>query len=87
MKCNEDCLNCIYDDCILDRSEKTEEQKAHTRELVRKRYWKCKENGICVYCQKKPATHGIYCEGCRTYMSEFRKRRNLKRKGVNACQG
>lgn len=65
MKCNKDCFNCIYDDCINDVVNKNymrlpsvmERKYKHQREKYRKR----KEAGLCTTCGKKPAEYGIYC--------------------------
>ena len=37
-KCNEDCFNCIYDDCILDENECIEHIIDTDFESLRKQY-------------------------------------------------
>lgn len=63
MKCNGDCFNCIYPDCINDyvkpydaeyhkkyKKEHREQQNKRKRELRAER----KASGICVECGKRP---------------------------------
>lgn len=89
IKCNQDCFNCIYDDCILDeedviriRKPLTDEQRERVNKNHRIQYELKKEKGICVKCANK-ATHGIYCYDCYIKKQQYNQ---AKRKGVNAFQ-
>lgn len=72
MKCNHDCLNCIYDDCINDGiySEKSlykyrsEEAKQRQKDFQRRKRDEAREKGFCIICRQKPATHGAKCYDC-----------------------
>ena len=71
-KCNHDCLNCIYDDCIngstyseksLNRN-RSEQARRNNIEFQKRRYQEAKKNGICTACKKKKATYGLRCYEC-----------------------
>lgn len=86
MKCNHDCFNCVYEDCINDYVRKqtpykdlTDEQKKKHRESVKRSYERAKAKGLCSYCRKRKATHGIMCYECYLYQKRYQKRRYNKR--------
>ena len=67
MKCNKDCFNCLYPDCINDYvasydAENHKKQRAKRKEEVSKKrkllYEERKANGICVRCGKNPSVNG-----------------------------
>ena len=84
MKCNMDCFNCPFPDCINDYVKPsswqslTDEQKARynikSKELHKRLYRERKENGFCVRCGLKQATNGVYCLEC--YLKRKRQRKN-----------
>ena len=57
-----DCFNCPYPDCINDAftspREFTPEQKKRQCELKKKMLARRREDGVCIYCGKKPADKG-----------------------------
>lgn len=71
-KCNHDCFNCIYDDCINDSvySEKSlyrnrsEQNKENQRKIQKRRRAEAKEKGLCIVCMSKKATCGTKCHEC-----------------------
>lgn len=72
MICNNDCFNCIHDDCINDyvkprySYKPTAEQKKRHRENANEKYYEFKARGICVKCHKRPAIPGkVLCVECR----------------------
>ena len=73
MRCNRDCFNCKFDDCIAGiklYSEKSlyknrdPESRERQRAVQKKRRDEAKANGLCVVCKKKKATHGTKCYEC-----------------------
>ena len=72
MKCNMDCFNCVFPDCVNDRvypesnlyKNRPEEQKQYQKEYARKKRQEAKEKGFCIICRKKPATKGAKCYEC-----------------------
>lgn len=73
MACDGRCLECKLPDCNEKRrvySEKSrykfrsEEARQHQKDLQKKRRAKAKENGLCIVCTKKKATHGTKCYEC-----------------------
>ena len=67
-KCNKDCFNCLYPDCILkeyntDRQRwcnRSEDYRKQQLEKEKEQYDSRKAAGLCVHCGKK-ATHGVRC--------------------------
>lgn len=67
-KCNKDCFNCLYPDCVLkeyntDRQRwcnRSEEYRKQQLEKKKEQYDSRKAAGLCVHCGKK-ATHGVRC--------------------------
>ena len=83
--CNEDCFNCIYDDCILGtgspgRHKISEEEKIrrqqkrqeYVKQYRHARYLKLKAAGICTRCEKNPVKKGVICDECKAYIKERR---------------
>ncbi len=72
VKCNHDCFNCIFPDCICDTfySEKSlyknrsEKAKAYQREYQKKKRQEAKEKGFCIICRQEIATRGTKCYEC-----------------------
>ena len=69
-KCNMDCFNCIYDDCINDyvapRRELTEKEKKYRSQYQLNRYYELKKKGLCTKCGKRPPLPGVTrCLECR----------------------
>ena len=78
-----DCFNCPYPDCINDTftspREFTPEQKKRQCELKKKILARRRENGVCIYCGKKPADKGYKsCTECR--IERTKKNREYSRK-------
>lgn len=62
-RCNRDCFNCPYEDCILVERER----KPRSMDW----YYKAKAEGICVKCLKRKAEPGVTtCAECRKNDSE-----------------
>lgn len=82
MKCNMDCFNCPYPDCINDyvRPYDAERRKTHyQKENERRKQQRAerKANGICTVCGKKPIS-----KDCETMCVECllkHRRESLKR--------
>lgn len=95
--CDMDCFNCKFDDCkneqtYSERSRykyRSEEYKQKDRELKKRKYYKAKEEGLCVVCQKKPQKHGTKCYECWIRQQRFDQKKNLGireyRKNNNLC--
>lgn len=49
------------------------------------RYYKCKENGICVSCHKREATKGLMCNECRSKKNEYGREEYAFRKKYKMC--
>lgn len=87
MKCDKDCFNCKFDDCIYDEPE----QKDRT-EYLHQWYLKSKEPKKCFWCGKE--LHGevirmskhnfcdINCVLCQLYKENEHKMRFCMIKGV-----
>lgn len=86
MKCNRDCFNCVFDDCIDDSvypeetlyKYRSEEWKAHQREYQKKRREEAKKNGMCIICKKKEATKGAKCLECYLRQKRHDKKKNTE---------
>ena len=73
-KCDLDCLNCLYDDCINDyvqpsqKEYKAQYYQAHKEEMLaqkKKQYEERKAAGICVICGKRKALKNrVRCLDC-----------------------
>lgn len=79
-KCNRDCFNCTYEDCIIPeyffghaKHKPSETENA----IKREQYHQRKENGICVRCGHKPVFDGRTC--CYECLLKQR-RRDLERR-------
>ena len=95
MKCNMDCFNCPYDDCINDgyynyyNAEKQkiyrEEHKEEIKQWKQNLYNERKTAGICTRCGKRPIAKNSTSR-CIDCLLEDRRRMNNKRrkKGVNS---
>lgn len=51
----------------------------------KERYYKCKENGICVNCHKREATKGLICDECRSKKNEYEREEYAFRKKHKIC--
>lgn len=49
---------------IKKKRKVTQARRESTRKSSRKRYYRLKTEGICVYCGKEKATRGILCTDC-----------------------
>lgn len=84
MRCNHDCFNCIYEDCINDDvyrekslyKYRSEQSKANNRAYQKKRRDEAKAKGLCIVCCKKPATNGSKCYECFLRQKRYDKRKN-----------
>ena len=78
MKCNRDCFNCPYEDCILDSvsPEVSEKRKQRKVEYTRNRRNEARSNGMCVRCINKVATNGVFCLECYEKTRAYRKKQN-----------
>lgn len=67
-KCNLDCFNCSYPDCVREEPDtdrfrwcnRPEKYKQEQLQKKKEQYKTRKEKGLCVHCGK-PATHGVKC--------------------------
>lgn len=73
IKCNRDCFNCIYDDCVVDFPTYSEKSLYKNRSFAAQEYQKlyakkkrdeARAKGLCLICRKKKATHGSKCYEC-----------------------
>ena len=71
MKCNRDCFNCQYEDCINDDTyrlcktpEVIERRKEYQRMTAKRKRDEARTKGLCMVCQKKKATYGVKCYEC-----------------------
>ena len=89
MKCNKDCFNCPYPDCINDyvKINDPEYQKRYyeehrSQELERKiqQRKKRKAKGLCTTCGKRPLTEGskAHCVECLIKLRERSLKRNRR---------
>lgn len=79
-KCDMDCFNCIYPDCINDYvkpqqtwNEIKVKHRQRNKENCKRRYDHLKKNGLCVDCGKRKATNGIFCLDCYAKRKRNRK--------------
>lgn len=88
MKCNQDCFNCPYPDCINDYikpydAEYHKQYRAEHRDKVneRKRQLRAerKANGICTDCGQRPIAQGSETR-CTECLLKLRKRSIEKRR-------
>ena len=90
MKCNRDCFNCPFPDCINDyvKVNDPEYQKRYyeehrSQELERKKKTRedRKANGLCTYCGKRPLTEGskAHCIECLIKLRKRSMERNRKK--------
>lgn len=78
------CIRCGYKEAISDmvlcsdcREKNNKSRKGkisiRQRERQKEKYHSRKENGLCVYCGKKPALPGMTkCHECRMYFNQYR---------------
>lgn len=70
MKCNHDCFNCPFPDCVNNYvdtrrySDRSEVYKAYDRARQKARREAAKAAGLCIICQKRPAAQGAKCLDC-----------------------
>lgn len=81
VKCNKDCFNCQYKDCINDdiyrvckSPEAIEHRKHYQRMHAKRKREEAKTKGVCIVCQKKKSSHGSKCYEC--YIRQKRYDRN-----------
>ncbi|MCC8079237.1 MAG: hypothetical protein LIO57_04135 [Oscillospiraceae bacterium] len=70
-----DCFHCIYDDCIQGNTallKRYESRQAWRRAYSRRRYSEAREQGLCVSCFKRKATHGTLCDECFLRNKKYR---------------
>lgn len=92
MKCNKDCFNCLYDDCINDDFEPYNSErhkryynnhKEQIAERRRKRIEERKNAGLCVYCGKRKISQNSTCGCIDCIQKGKRKITNMRRsKGI-----
>ena len=79
VKCNHDCFNCIYDDCINDYvypenqlyKYRTENWKNHQKAYQKKKRDEARAKGFCIVCRKRKATKGSKCLECYLRQKRF----------------
>lgn len=84
IKCNHDCLNCIYEDCINDNiyrdsslyKNRSEQAKANQRAYQKRARDEAKEKGLCIICRKEKATHGSKCKKCYLRQKRYDRKKN-----------
>lgn len=73
LKCNRDCFNCPYEDCVVEvktYSEKSlyknrsPEAQAYQRAYQKRKRDEARAKGMCIVCRQKEATHGAKCYEC-----------------------
>lgn len=92
-KCDMDCINCKFEDCINDyvkkKYPKSEEYKKRQNEYQKKygkaKYEKAKEQGICVKCFKAKAEFGVLCYECK--IKQRRKQSGLSKRELYKING
>ena len=87
LKCNEDCQNCIYPDCVWDGGNRERVQRhyyKHRDKILaerRERYALLKHNKD--YIEKNRAYHREYRKNNPEKIKEHRNKHKDKRKGLN----
>jgi len=83
-KCDGDCFNCKYDDCIVEHQPLSNNtSKAAYNKRV---YQAHKQQGLCVGCHTNKAADGqVYCDECRQRASIERKEKRKYRKTHGQC--
>ena len=88
MKCNGDCFNCIYPDCIDDYVKPYDaelekkiwaERSKKTNEKRRFIYKDRKSKGICTRCGKRPITKDSACFCIECLLKSNRQKRDKHR--------
>lgn len=82
-KCNRDCFNCIYDDCIegnIAMVKQYEKRKKRQREIQRWKYAEARAQGLCGSCRKVKATHGALCDRCYQRFKHYRMVANAEKR-------
>lgn len=90
--CDQDCLNCKYDDCILEENDETVHNEFREKKIARNKkyqqkhpeshkikYYKRKNSGKCVRCGRQLDNDKfVCCLKCRNELveSKIEKRRN-----------
>ena len=81
MKCDEDCFNCPYPDCIVDQTDYECKRYRQTE-----RYYHLKSKGICASCGKpKDDPAKTYCISCRNRFHGYQKRLIMFRTDAGVC--
>lgn len=85
MKCNKDCFNCVYPDCIYEeplRQPLSEEQRQRHNQYQREIYCKRKKRGVCVKCGRNSTVAGtVHCDECRMKRRKYDRKYRLKKRG------
>lgn len=85
MKCDKNCFECRFDDCInghvypeTDRyAFRPEEQKQYQRDYQKRKRDEARAQGLCIICRREKATYGSKCYECYIRQKRFdHKRKN-----------
>lgn len=77
-RCNKDCFNCPYDDCILGNDSEKPSGYSY--------YQKYKSMGLCTICKTKKAEPGrVACSECSAMINRQRKERREYLRSQNRC--
>ena len=85
MKCDKNCFECNLPDCILGSTDYYLEHREAILKQQHERYFKLKDQGICVKCGHNKATEGrTKCVECSYKSALYWKRCMAKKKGMVA---